>query len=207
MNSYIILSAGIGRNTKGEGNKSLFSISRTDRLIDRQIKNILSNDKTADIILVGGFEYDKVISYLIGKSYNIRTVCNYQYLVTSQSESLKIGINAAKESNVTVIHGDISFSPESIKFSDKKRAWINISDNMKSSSVGTVIQDGVVRNMSFGLDNKWGQIFFLPKSKFLEIKKKVNTVRTNRMTYEIINSLNIDLYPHFDDSKEIGKNQ
>jgi choline kinase len=206
MNSYIILAAGIGRNMKGVGCRSLIPITTQSNLIDEQIRSILKNDKNADIIVVAGFESQKLINYILNKTYDIRVVLNSNYATTSQVESLKLGINSCRRSSITIIHGDILFNENSIDFPDKKKSWITISDKSKSSAVGTVIVNGIVKNMSYGLENKWGQIAHFPKSKFDEIKSLANSIKTNRLTYEFINKLDFEIYPHCDESLEINRN-
>lgn len=206
MNSYIILAAGIGRNMKGVGCKSLIPITTQSNLIDEQIKGILKQDKNADIIVVAGFDSQKLINHLLKKTYDIRVVLNANFATTSQMESLKIGINSSRRSSLTIIHGDILFTDTSLDFPDKKKSWITISDKSKSSGVGAVICEGMVKNMSYGLENKWGQIAHFPKSKFDEIKTLANSIKTNRLTYEFINKLNFEIYPHCDESVEINRN-
>lgn len=205
MNSYIILAAGIGRNMKGVGCKSLLKINGS-YLIDIQISTILKNDEKADIIIVGGFEYQKLLNHIGNSKRDIRIVYNHQFDTTGQSESLKIGINCCRKSNLTVIHGDILFKDNSICFPNKKNSWMTISDKVNNNAVGTIIQDGLIENISYGIDNKWGQIVYFPESKFQEVKRIINSTKGNRLTYEIINKLNFDIYAHCDDSVEIDRN-
>ena len=204
MSSYIILSAGIGRNMKGAGCKSLIQIGSVC-LIDKQISTILKYDKEADIIIVGGFEYQKLVNYIHSKKYNVRIVLNSNFATTSQAESLKIGINSCKKSAVYIIHGDIYFDINSLNFPDNKKAWITISDKMGEQSVGTVIREGLIKNMCYGLENKWGQIAFFPEKNFDTIRDSINNIRSNRLTYEFINNLPIDIFSHCDESIEINR--
>lgn len=198
--TYIILAAGAGRRTKYIGCKSLL-VYKKDTVIGRQIRTIRSVSPHSDIIVVVGFESKKIINHLISREEPVRIVHNMQFSITSQIESLKLAINAALKSNVTIIHGDILFNKEAIEFDSKEKGYLSLDfhNNMLDKSVGAIEQDGIITNLCYGLDQKWGQIAYIPEKHFDNLRKEVNAVKTNMNTYEILNKMMKYLDFHLND--------
>lgn len=182
--TFIILSAGIGRRMKGCEPKSLL-VYEGKRIIDHQLPLIKKQSLKADVIVVGGFKFNSLLSL------TCRLVENINYESTNACESLRLGINASIPSNLYIIHGDIIFNKFTISIPDDKTPYIVIDrdGHMDAKEVGVSHQDGKVLNMSYGLKDKWCQIAYIPRKHFELVRAKINTINKNTSTYEFINLL------------------
>ena len=88
----IIPSAGIGKRMKSYGCKSLLNI-QNDKLIDIQIKNINSVFPNNEIILITGFDSDRLMN---NSPDDIIKIENERYYDNNVSKSISIGLRATK---------------------------------------------------------------------------------------------------------------
>jgi CTP:phosphocholine cytidylyltransferase-like protein len=184
--NYIFLAAAAGRSMQVYGPKVLLPYGR-GKLIDSQINVIKRFDKEARIYYVVGFQKKKILEHVFQKRYDCSILVNELYKTSGQSESLRIGLNAAFKQDTYIIHGDIGFNQHALNVN--KTPTVTISNCKNDSGVG-VLHDGErMLNMSFGLDDQWGQIFFLPAEEFMVAKQEINKMRVNRLTYEFVNML------------------
>lgn len=184
--NYIFLAAAAGRSMRIYGPKVLLPYGR-GKLIDSQINVIKRFDKDARIYYVTGFEHGKILDHVLQKRYDCSVLVNSFFDTTGQSESLRIGINAAFKQDTYIIHGDIGFNQHALTV--HKTPTVTISNKNKETGIG-VLHDGErMLNMSYGLEETWGQIFFLPAEEFMVAKREINKLRVNRLTHEFINML------------------
>lgn len=188
MSSYILLSATCGRAMQTKGIRSLLTIDN-DLVIDHQIKAILEHDKKADITFVTGVGHDKIIKHILNKKYDIRIIYNHEHRTNSQSDSLRLAINAIRPSPIHIIHGDIIFTPDSLRTRRTKSSIIIDKGLSEKRSVGVSYRNGVVLNLSYGLEEKWAQIAYIAATDFDECKKCINSFKNNRLTFEFLNLL------------------
>jgi choline kinase len=186
MSAYIILAAGPSRNMHTKGPVGLLKHEDV-QVIDHQIKTILKADKDADICFVLGFKGDKIVSHLMSKQYNLRVVINHSYSVTSQVDSLRLGMNALRATDCFIIHGDMVFNEAAIKKTTKSNIVISKTD--KADKVGVSRKRNSVLNLEYGLTPTWGQIVYLTKDDFIYAKQLINSFKRNKLTYEFINML------------------
>ncbi len=188
MASYILLCAAAGRSTITKGTKSLF---RHDGMavLEHQVRTIRSFDKDADIVVVAGFQANKILKLSIVKEMDIRIVVNSDYKLTSQSDSLRMGLNALRPSSFYIIHGDIIFNAAALD-GPQTCTFVSVDNGFpESRSVGIGEHHGVVLHMSYGLENKWAQIAHINEDIFFYTKSLLNATKSHKMTYEIINLL------------------
>jgi choline kinase len=169
-NTFIILSAGAGRRMACYGPKSI--LRHADKtIIQHQTEIIRHYDPKADIILVVGFQSFKIID----KVSDIRIIENINYDQNTQIESMRLAVNASIISNLFVIHGDIIFSKAMIDFGvEYNRILVDKCGRIGESEIGVVIDDDVIVNMAYGLDTKWGQIFYLRSEHFSMFRTLLN---------------------------------
>jgi choline kinase len=186
MSTYILLSAGSGRAMQSKGARSLLTYNGL-AVIDHQIATIQKFDKKADIVVVTGVGHEKIIKHIGKKDYDVRILFNYNYKLTSQTESLRLAFNAIRRDSVYIIHGDIIFNGAALCSGSKSHVVMSSGDDKKS--VGVLSDsDGVVR-LSYGLQEKWGQIAYLSKKDFQIARDTINSFKNNKMTFEYINML------------------
>ncbi len=184
MSSYIILSAGIGRTMKTVGSRSLLSVDG-NVVLEHQVRTIRSADSNADILVVAGHQFKKVLDFSLKKDLDIRIIQNPFYENSNQCDSLISGINAVTTSDLYVIHGDVIFNKESIP--SQLHSYVVVDKGITNKrSVGLCHQDGILRNMAFGLEEKWGQIVYINSPNFKTAKNLAQQM-AGRATYEWIN--------------------
>lgn len=97
---------------KSYGPKCLLKANQQQTILQKTIKNIKSEYPFSDIIVVAGFEAEKIINSL---PHEIRVVENQNYQDTNIVESIRLGINASKHENALIIYGDLIFNVYSIR--------------------------------------------------------------------------------------------
>lgn len=186
MSSFILLSAGIGRTMKTLGSRSLLNVDG-NIVLEHQVKTIRSAFPRADILVVAGHQYKKVLDFSLKRELDIRLIENREYETSSQCDSLIIGMNASRADSIYIIHGDVIFNKESLIGPTTSHVVLDKHITNKKS-VGLCHQDGVLKNMAFGLDEKWGQILMIDREHFSLGKSSIQQM-SGRSTYEWINAL------------------
>lgn len=184
MTTYILLSAGIGRSMKTKGNRSLLEYDGIS-VLSHQIRTITYSDNNADICIVLGFQSQKVTKRIL--SEDIRIIYNHEYETNNQADSLRLAINAIRTTDVFVIHGDIIFNENAIK---KTKMSHVVLDTKPSKRKMGLCYNRTLINMSYGLEETWGQIVYFNKNDFTILKRILNSVKPNKTTAEIINLMN-----------------
>ena len=187
MSAYIILSAGAGRNMRTKGAKALLKYDGT-AVLDHQIRTITAFDKNADISIVVGFEGDKIIKHISDMKHDIRVLYNYNFQLTSQSESWRLALNATRTTDYYLIHGDIIFSKSVLKTHNKSLIILDKTVKNKKA-VGASHQNGIMLNMGYGFSDKWSQIAHISKHDYELSKTILNSFKTNKMSFEVLNMI------------------
>lgn len=185
----ILLCAGKGRRTASIGSKSLIKIGDTN-LINHQIATLKNKfPNIFDIIVVVGFEADKIIRTL---SNDIRVVENENFENTHISRSISLGLRAAKSENVFIINGDILFDQAVFNnFTQNSCAGLDEFGRIDDTKVGTIVENYRVVNFAYGLDGaKWAQINFV-RGKELDLLRKITYNReSDFLSYlEVLNKV------------------
>jgi choline kinase len=200
MTSYILLSAGIGRGMMTKGSKSLLTYDGTE-VLNHQILTIRKFDAKADIYVVIGFYAEKVTKYVLSNNLNVRLIYNPNYKITSQTESLRLAINAIVAGPYYIIHGDIIFNMEALKVKKNKSSVISAKYDQNIKAVGICHSGGKLLNLSYGIGDCWGQIAYISKDNFALSKNILNSLKSNKQTYEYLNLLlsKVDFLVHQND--------
>ena len=184
----IIPSAGIGRRMKSYGCKSLLNI-KNNKLIDIQIKCIENVIPRNEIILITGFDSDRLMSQ---SPKNIIKIENEKYYENNVARSIDIGLKATKENDhILILFGDILLNEDTLKHINFQESSIVISNHMSDNEVGCNINTkGYLEYMMFDLPNKWGHIIYLT-SKELTLFKKIiwNKQTDKKFCFEILNEV------------------
>ena len=184
----IIPSAGIGKRMKSYGCKSLLNI-KNNKLIDIQINTINNVIPNKEIILITGFDSDRLIA---NSPNDIIKIENENYYQNNVSKSISIGLRATKDNNaILIIFGDVLLNTSALENLDFQQSCIIISEHMGESEVGCNINNsGYLEHMMFDLKNKWGHILYLT-NKELRIFKKIiwNKQNEKKFCFEIINEV------------------
>ncbi len=184
----IIPSAGIGRRMKSYGCKSLLNI-RDKKLIDIQVENIRNVFPTNEIILVTGFDSDRLIN---NSPTDIIKIENERYYDNNVIRSISIGMHATKDNDhILIVLGDLLFNTEALSEIDINQSSIIISNDMDEGEVGCNMNGkGYLEYMMFDLPNKWGHILYLTSKELTLFKKLLlNKYNDKKFCFEIVNQV------------------
>ncbi|MHA2218362.1 MAG: NTP transferase domain-containing protein [Candidatus Hodarchaeales archaeon] len=184
----IIPSAGIGRRMKSYGCKSLLNI-KNEKLLDIQIKNIANAIPSYEIILITGFDSERLMSQ---SPQDIIKIENEKYYENNVVRSISIGLRATKENDhILIIFGDVLLNEETLAKIDYQQSSIIISPYMSDNEVGCNINNkGNLEYMMFDLPNKWGHIIYLTSKELDLFKKNVwSKYKDKKFCFEIINDI------------------
>lgn len=157
--SVIILAAGMTSGGKYLGNKSLLPLTNKKTILETQIEAINKAFPNIEIVLVSGFEGDRVMNHC---GNNVICVENERYKETNTTRSLGMGLRAATSDKVVVIYGDVVFNHIALNKLDTSSSTVLYNDTLDHPSVGCVInKEGKLENLMYGVGQEWIQIFSL----------------------------------------------
>lgn len=186
-----ILLCGKKSNKKGYRNIPLTNITSEVTIIDFQINTILDNYNDGEIILISGFEHDRLVSHVHKKQYrNVRIAENKNYDNSNIVDAWKFALNIAITEDTYIIHGDRIFSASSIVSPKVKNSHVITHDyNKNNYDLGILAKENRFINMSYGLPNVWSEIFFISKSDFNIARDALNDYK-KRKIYTIESFIN-----------------
>jgi len=185
--TVIIPVAGIGHRMKSYGPKCLLKANQKETILQKAIANIKREYPCSDIIVIVGFESDKVMKTL---PHNVRVIENTKYEETNIVESIRIGINASSNKKLLIIYGDLVFNVYSIRnlTSNGSCVVVDSQSRFKDEEVGVTIVNGDVTNFAYGLKNKWCQIAYFEDDPFDALKDLCSDRRRNKLyPFELFN--------------------
>jgi len=168
--SIIIPAAGMGRRMRSYGPKSLIKITTQKTIIQNQLEIIKDNFVNHEIILVCGFEAERLMR---NTPEDIIKVENESYEDTNVLRSISMGLRASTCDKVMILYGDLVFNPETIKNLklDSSCLVVDSSHTMNEDEVGCNISNHYVEQMLPDIENKWAQIAFLIGEELSLFKK------------------------------------
>ena len=213
----IIPVAGLGKRMKAYGPKASIHINKNDTVLSRQIKIIKSLFPKSKIIVVCGFQKEKIFE-IIDK--DIQCFENKHYKDSNICLSIKIALKNCNSKKILIINGDLVFSEELFLNMPKNISWVAIDTNInqRSSEVGVAIVNNTITNFCYGLIPKWGHIVYLTGKEIELFKEMIEPETSNKkFSFEILNDV-IDrggiIFPHLnkkwklveiDTSKDISR--
>ena len=165
--SIIIPAAGMGRRMRSYGPKSLIKITAQKTIIQNQLEIIKENFVSPEIILVCGFEAEKLMR-------------------NTPEDIIKVENESYEDTN------DLVFNPETIKNLKLNSSCLVVdsSDTMNEDEVGCNISNNYIEQMLPDIENKWAQIAFLIGEE-LSLFKKVawDKDKSHYFGFEAINEV------------------
>jgi choline kinase len=185
--SIIIPAAGEGVRMRSFGPKSLIKINSQETLLDRQISVLRSTFATSEIILVAGFEADRIFKKY--KTSNILCIENENYATSNVARSIGMGLRAATADIVLVVYGDLFLTPNALKLPLRNQSAIVTCNTMKPEEVGCTIKaNNKLEHMHYDLNPKWAQVALFTERE-LALLKHITWKRSNdkMFGFEVIN--------------------
>jgi choline kinase len=186
--TILIPAAGPGRRMRSYGPKALIKLDDNLTLIQRQLHLLRNTFPLAEIVVIVGFEADKICKEL---PRYVHTVYNDAYEDTNVAHSLMLGLSTVSKGSILVVYGDLVFNREALpKSFEQSTAIIDSKNQMDRNEVGVTIVNNEVTRFSYGLPTKWAQIVYLHGLE-LEIFKKVisDKRRSKFFGFEILNHM------------------
>jgi choline kinase len=187
--TVIIPVAGMGHRMKSYGPKCLLQANQKETILEKTISNIKREYPLSDIIVVAGFESNKVISSL---PHYVRIVENLSFEETNIVESIRLGINAAANKKLLIVYGDLIFNVYSIRDLTNNGTCVIIDSKsrFKDDEVGVTIVKDKVTTFAYGLEKKWSQIAYFEGEDFDMLKKLCSNKKRSRLyPFEIFNMM------------------
>lgn len=187
--SVIIPAAGEGSRIKSFGSRSLVPVNE-GTLLDRQVTLVRDSFPNNQIVLVTGFDAQKVMNKA---PKGVICIENERYLETNVLRSIGIGLRASIHDHVIIIYGDLIFNKELLDFPINQSCIIHSKDNqIVDNEVGCIIDkdNNLLENMFYDLPNRWASIVYLT-GKELKLFKDIafNKQKEKQYTWEAINEV------------------
>jgi len=160
--TIIVPAATPGNRMKGKGAISLFELNHGTTLIEHQLRILTKVYPHADIIYCIGFDAVHIIKK-VRKNFPIRFVINENYSITNIMHSIALAYMATLPSNLLIIMGDLYFNTYAINdMVDVSKMLVDTNSTIGKYEVGLVVDNHEhITNMSYGVDQKWGQVVHL----------------------------------------------
>jgi hypothetical protein len=190
--NIILLIPEITKGMKSIGSKSLLSISKTDTIIDYQIKYIKKFYKDANIYVLTGFERDKVAKKIdrYNRYNNIKILYNDEYEQANHVDSLLKYIENHIPNNCLIINNGVLLK-EKLQIDHNDSTVFTLSKHKDGFFVGVNLEHSSDSNISYlfyGLTKQWIECVFLNSlaiNKIIELNKKQKL--SNLFLFELLN--------------------
>ncbi len=187
--SIIIPCAGAGIRMKGYGPKALIEI-KNKTIIQRQLDIINSVYPNVDIIVVAGFEANRLMNTLSDRK--IMKVENENYENTGIARSIGMGLRVARTDIVGIVYGDLVFNKWALPDTIKESTIVvdKLDGTMKEDEVGCTVIEDRLEWMSHGLKQKWAHMLFLTGKELFEFQKLAwNPEKRSLFGFELITDI------------------
>jgi len=185
----IIPAAGMGRRMKSYGPKALLPIDNKTSILSRQLEMIKTIFPHSNVIVVCGFEANKLMKACPDNTIQIENENHEQCNVV---RSIGMGLRACTTDNVVIIYGDLVFNYRALEVLNVQRSSLLTGKKvMKEEEVGCVVNEQQeIEHMMYGLPIRWGQIGFFT-SKELAMLKRIcwNSENYRMFGFEAINQI------------------
>jgi choline kinase len=163
--TIILPCAGNGRRMKSHGPKSLIQIEGEITVIQKQLKILLGQFPKAEVIVIVGFQADKLIKHL---PKNVKIVENEFFEDTSSVRSLALALRVASNTRLLIINGDIIFNNNTIKnlVGNESIVVVDSHNQIAKDKVGVNVIDSYAAHFAYGFQKKWAQIAYITNGEF-----------------------------------------
>lgn len=184
--SVIIPAAGEGVRMKSYGTKALINIGK-ETIIERQLRIIKELIPSHEIIVISGFQSDRIIK---ATPRDVIHIENESFETTNVAKSINMGLKAATTTNVLIIYGDLVFNKEAIQTPFNETTVVLAENTMGEEEVGCTANGGLLENMMYGLTTKWAQIAFFTGLELKKLERFANDpTNHNCYGFELINKV------------------
>jgi len=172
---------------KSFGVKHLFKNHYGHTLLHKQIQAILQAYPKAEIIVVSGFESDKIARL---KDNRFRIVENQLFQETNEVEDVRLALNNTHSNNILFIHSDLYFNHYTLHNLSSENSIIYDSRlQLSEQELGITVVDNLATRLDFKLSKKWCNILSLNGKALDILKNLLNKSISHLYMFEIINTI------------------
>lgn len=193
--NFIILGDKYQKGMKSKGCVGLIKINKTQNIFENQYKIIKALYPLANIIYIHGFESKKFTNFLTKNQYSdIKHYYNDKYETNNQTFSLSFAQEFLNDDCFIMLGDNILSKNIFNKFNPKLGSQIFITNN-SSNDIGCIINNNMIENISFDLDNRLNNLYYINKDAANFLASLVSNKKYhNSFIFEMINkSIDIGL--------------
>lgn len=172
---------------KAYGNKSLLPITKTQNVIDIQLEAIHTVFPKSEVIIVSGFDVEKIIK---NRPQLTKIIENVRFEDSNETEDIKIALNAITNNRVITISSDVILNSQAlIHLKDRGSCvLVDYKNQFSNEDIGATWTESRLEMLSFGIPNKWCHVAqFSGKELDLLRKFSLSRGKGSTMLYEGIN--------------------
>lgn len=189
--NFIILGDKFQKRRKTKGCPGLFRIDK-ETIIEHQYKNISKNFINSHIIYIYGFDAKRLVSFVEETDClrnKITLINNSLHHTHNYAYSLYLAKDYLNK-DTFILFGDSIIDKNFFNNIDIHKGSQVAITNKKTGSLGCVIQNKLVQNIFYDLDNHIEEIYFLKKQDACILADMLNdTLYHNYFIFELINKL------------------
>lgn len=154
-------------------------------LLDRQVAAVRSRFELSQVILVAGFEFDRM---RLGCPDGVMIVENERYETTGSARSISLGLDHVLTNSVLVVYGDTFLNEELIRDFPLDRSWVIAGGG--PGGVGMTADSGLVQRLDYGLPVPWSGVAFLSSRERVLFANVTSARRYDRLCgFEAVNEV------------------
>lgn len=187
--NILLLASEITKGMKSIGPKCLLKLSSNISILDYQIKQAKATFKNANIIVLTGFEGDKVKRHIENNYSNTTVVCDQQYAYSNQTNAILTAIqNIQYLDNLLIVGSGILFKHYPKIKSCNKSILFYLNKDKDNFNIGSSDKEDT-QYLFYGLPNTWAECVFL-NGKAIEFLLSLNkNIFGQLYLFETINKL------------------
>ena len=189
--SFILISSMPTKGMKSMGNVGLLPVNKKCCILDKHIQNIKSVYPTAEIIVVAGFEHQR-IARMLKKYQKVKCISHDMQPYSNETESMWYGLRALTNTkcivlNINFVAGKALWTK--IKYRSKKSLVLLNSNKYFKNELGATLRNDKLNYIFFGLPNKIANIYLLQESHIKHFLDNYSENARSKYLFETINTL------------------
>lgn len=190
--NFIILGDKFQKRRKTKGCPGLFKLNK-ETIIENQYKIIKKFYPTAKIIYTYGFDAKRLLTFIESKDSlkdNITLYYNEFFNTFNYAYSLYIVNQYLKNDDSFILFGDSVIEKQFLKTIDINKGSQVVVNKNKDNTLGCIIDNHLVQNIFYDLDNNIEEIYFLKKQDGQQLAELLSQHRYhNCFIFELMNKL------------------
>lgn len=189
--NVIIIADKFQKRMKSKGCVGLIKDKKNKTFVEKQYAILNDTFNTKQIAYIYGFDnkrFESFFSKNVDVLSKLHPVYNSDYDKYNTGFSLSL-VSSFLEDECIIFFGDTNITKKTFKNFHKEQSQLFLS-SASNSGLGCVIQDGLVRHISYQLDNSLSEIYYLNKEAALGLNQILGTNKFNQyFLFELINKL------------------